>query len=90
MLRPHPSRRSAKFAVPFFSPSQSLWLHQSVYYWNHVLRGIYRNPAAQAIEVNPKSGQGDVIAEFATNVLAAECEGGVINSRRPGQRSKLI
>ncbi len=51
--------------------------------------GVYRNPAGQTITVNPKSGLGDVVAEVGDHVISAECEGGIINTRHPGQVSRL-
>ena len=51
--------------------------------------GVYRNDCGQEIEVNPKSGVGDVVAEIGDLVLAAECKGGVINTRHAGQVSRL-
>lgn len=51
--------------------------------------GVYRNPAGQAITVHPKSGLGDVVAEVGNNVISAECKGGIINTRHPGQVSRL-
>lgn len=51
--------------------------------------GVYRNPAAQTITVNPKSGFGDVVAEVGDHVISAECKGGIINTRHPGQVSRL-
>jgi hypothetical protein len=51
--------------------------------------GVYRNSLGQEIEVNPKAGVGDVVAEIGSQVLAAECKGGVINTRHAGQVSRL-
>ena len=51
--------------------------------------GIYRNPLDQTITVNPKSGLGDVVAEIGDHIIAAECKGGIINTRHPGQVSRL-
>lgn len=51
--------------------------------------GTYRNPAGQEITVNPKSGLGDVVAEVGNHVISAECKGGIINTRHPGQVSRL-
>jgi hypothetical protein len=39
--------------------------------------------------VNPTSGKGDVVAEADGVVLTAECKGGIINTRHPGQVSRL-
>jgi hypothetical protein len=51
--------------------------------------GIYRNAEGHAITINPKSGQGDVVAEIDGRVTFAECKGGIINTRHPGQVSRL-
>lgn len=51
--------------------------------------GAYRNSAGQAITVHPKSGLGDVVAEVENHVTSAECKGGIINTRHPGQISWL-
>lgn len=51
--------------------------------------GVYRNPAGQTITVNPKSGLGDVVADVSNHVISAECKGGIINTRHPGQVSRL-
>lgn len=51
--------------------------------------GVYRNPAGQTITVHPKSGLGDVVAEVDDHVISAECKGGIINTRHPGQVSRL-
>jgi hypothetical protein len=41
------------------------------------------------ITVNPTSGLGDVVAEVGGHVISAECKGGIINTRHPGQVSRL-
>lgn len=51
--------------------------------------GVYRNPAGQTITVHPKSGLGDVVAKVGNGVISAECKGGIINTRHPGQVSRL-
>lgn len=51
--------------------------------------GVYRNPAGQTITVHPKSGLGDVVAEAGGRIISAECKGGIINTRHPGQVSRL-
>lgn len=51
--------------------------------------GTYRNAAGQEITVNPKSGLGDVVTEVGNHVIAAECKGGIINTRHSGQVSRL-
>ncbi len=51
--------------------------------------GEYRNAAGQTITVYPKSGLGDVVAEAGGQIISAECKGGIINTRHPGQVSRL-
>jgi hypothetical protein len=51
--------------------------------------GVYRNAADQTITVHPKSGLGDVVAEVGDQIISAECKGGIINTRHPGQVSRL-
>lgn len=51
--------------------------------------GVYRDPAGQMITVHPKSGLGDVVGEVGNHVISAECKGGIINTRHPGQVSRL-
>jgi hypothetical protein len=51
--------------------------------------GSYVDRAGRTIIVNPKSGQGDVVAKVGDCVISAECKGGVINSRHEGALSKL-
>jgi hypothetical protein len=51
--------------------------------------GVYRNADGQTITINPRSGQGDIVAEAGGQVISAECKGGIINTRHPGQVSRL-
>lgn len=51
--------------------------------------GVYRSPRGQTISVNPKSGLGDVVAEYQGGIISAECKGGIINTSHPGQVSRL-
>lgn len=51
--------------------------------------GTYQNQGGQQITVDPKSGLGDVVATIGDQTLSAECKGGIINTRHPGQRSRL-
>ena len=51
--------------------------------------GTYRNPAGQTVTVHPKSGLGDIVAELGDHIITAECKGGIINTRHPGQVSRL-
>jgi hypothetical protein len=52
--------------------------------------GTYSSPATgQTIVVNPSSGRGDVTAEVDGLSIVAECKGGIINTKHPGQQSRL-
>jgi hypothetical protein len=51
--------------------------------------GVYRNAEGQTITVNPRSGLGDVVAEAGDRIISAECKGGIINTRHPGQVSRF-
>jgi hypothetical protein len=51
--------------------------------------GEYRDEAGRSLHVIPSSGLGDVVAEDADHPIIAECKGGVINTRHPGQKSRL-
>jgi hypothetical protein len=51
--------------------------------------GVYRDGQGRAIIINPKSGVGDVVAEVGGEIVSAECKGGIINTRHPGQVSRL-
>jgi hypothetical protein len=51
--------------------------------------GVYQDSAAQRITLNPKSGLGDVVATIGDRNLAAECKGGILNTRHAGQVSRL-
>jgi hypothetical protein len=44
---------------------------------------------ARTIVITPKSGQGDVVAQTSGRIIAAECKGGIINTRHAGQVSRL-
>src|SRR6185312_11872083 len=49
--------------------------------------GTYTDTEGRTVVVNPKSGIGDVVAEIGKQVVTAECKGGIINTRHPGQVS---
>ena len=51
--------------------------------------GSYSSPENKTVIVEPKSGQGDVVAEIGGTSFVAECKGGVINTTHPGQQSRL-
>lgn len=51
--------------------------------------GLYRDKRGQTITINRKSGLGDVVAEIGEQVIVAERKGGIINTRHPGQTSRL-
>ena len=54
-----------------------------------VYGGVYENAGGQTITINPRSGLGDVVAKIGDYVISAECKGGIINTRHPGQVSRL-
>jgi hypothetical protein len=43
----------------------------------------------QTITVTSKPGIGDVVTDDGTNKIVAECKGGIINTKHPGQVSRL-
>ena len=51
--------------------------------------GTYTDREGRAIIVHPKSGLGDVTADIGGLIVSAECKGGIINTRHPGQLSRL-
>ena len=51
--------------------------------------GVYRNAEGWLVTVNPKSGLGDVEVGEDGRKISAECKGGIINTRHPGQVSRL-
>lgn len=51
--------------------------------------GVYRDTSGLTITVHPKSGLGDFVAEVGGRIISAECKGGIINTRHPGQVSRL-
>ena len=51
--------------------------------------GVYENASGQTITINPRSGLGDIVAEIGDHVISAECKGGIINTKHPGQVSRL-
>jgi hypothetical protein len=51
--------------------------------------GRYVLPDDRAIVVNPASGRGDVVTEADGITIWAECKGGIVNTRHPGQVSRL-
>lgn len=51
--------------------------------------GVYRSSAGQPITINPRPGLGDVVAMIGDHSISAECKGGIINTRHPGQVSRL-
>jgi len=50
--------------------------------------GRYRN-GDRSVLVSLHSGQGDVVAQLNRTKIVAECKGGIINTKHPGQKSKL-
>lgn len=52
--------------------------------------GLYRSAAGTTLTVHPASGLGDVVAKCANGVTyVVECKGGIVNTRHPGQVSRL-
>ncbi len=51
--------------------------------------GTYTDAEGLTITIDPKSGKGDVVAEVGNQIVSAECKGGIINTRHPGQLSRL-
>jgi hypothetical protein len=51
--------------------------------------GTYTSASGETVTINPTSGRGDVVAELGEASFVAECKGGVINTRHPGQQSRL-
>jgi hypothetical protein len=51
--------------------------------------GTYTDGNGRTIIVEPKSGRGDVVADIGSHTISAECKGGIINTRHPGQVSRL-
>jgi hypothetical protein len=49
----------------------------------------YCSATGETVTVNPTSGRFDVVAEVGGVSFVAECKGGVINTRHPGQQSRL-
>jgi hypothetical protein len=51
--------------------------------------GLYSGPGGRTLLLNPASGRFDVLAETEAGSVAAECKGGVINTKHAGQTSRL-
>jgi hypothetical protein len=51
--------------------------------------GSYKDLRGRIIVITPKPGLGDVVANFGERIITAECKGGIINTRHPGQVSRL-
>ena len=51
--------------------------------------GTYSSAGGQTILINPTSGHGDVVAPIGEITFVAECKGGIINTKHPGQQSRL-
>lgn len=50
--------------------------------------GVYSR-GAHTVTIIPKPGLGDVVAQIDGKMVVAECKGGVVNTRHPGQLSRL-
>jgi hypothetical protein len=51
--------------------------------------GDYHDGAGRTVVIEPKSGKSDVVAQIEGQYIAAECKGGIINTKHPGQVSRL-
>jgi hypothetical protein len=51
--------------------------------------GIYRHADGREIEITPKSGLGDIVAQVGNSRIIAEAKGGVVNTKHAGQVSRL-
>lgn len=51
--------------------------------------GYYRDAAGREIVISLRPGEGDVTAEVDGVRVFAECKGGIINTKHPGQVSRL-
>lgn len=51
--------------------------------------GLYEAADGRQVVVHPASGLGDVAAVWDGGSIVAECKGGVLNTRHPGQLSRL-
>ncbi len=51
--------------------------------------GDYRDENGRTVVIEPKSGKSDVVARIEGQTIAAECKGGIINTKHPGQISRL-
>jgi hypothetical protein len=51
--------------------------------------GVYKSSDSHELLVNPKAGRGDVVADSQGQSFVAECKGGILNTRHPGQLSRL-
>ena len=51
--------------------------------------GLYSAETGQTVLVNPKPERGDVVADMAGRSFVAECKGGIVNTKHPGQQSRL-
>lgn len=54
-----------------------------------VYGGLYEAADGRQVVVHPASGLGDVAAVWDGGSIVAECKGGVLNTRHPGQLSRL-
>lgn len=51
--------------------------------------GDYYDADGRTVVIEPKSGKSDVVAQIEGQSIAAECKGGIINTKHPGQVSRL-
>jgi hypothetical protein len=51
--------------------------------------GTYEDNFGRRITLHSKPGLGDVVTDVGGIIIEAECKGGIINTRHPGQNSRL-
>lgn len=51
--------------------------------------GTYTDDRGRSVTVFPKPGQCDVTCSTPNGEIGAECKGGIVNTKHPGQRSRL-
>src|SRR5262245_57681003 len=70
------------------------WLHERGFFLTEPkgktsYGGTYSAVDGRTILITPTSGLGDVVAKIGELSFVAECKGGVINTKHPGQQSRL-
>lgn len=67
---------------------EALGFHLVTAYGRTNYGGTYRR-GHQIVSVTIKPGFGDVVADVGKRHILAECKGGIVNTRHPGQLSRL-